>query len=428
METAKVPERQHNWADNITYRAARVHAPRTLEEVQDLVRGSQKVRALGSRHSFNAIADTPADLISLEHFDQVGPIDHARHTVTIAGGVRYGQLCEQLNRAGYALPNLASLPHISVAGASATATHGSGNHNGSLATAVSALEVVTADGSLRIFSREQHGDTFAGMVVALGGLGIVTRLTLDLVPHFEVRQDVYEKLPLNPFADHFDEITSSAYSVSSFMDWRGESINQVWLKRRIADISPTFEPPAEWFGAQRALAKLHPLPGISAINCTEQLGVPGPWYERLPHFRLAFTPSSGEELQSEYLVPRPHAITALHAINGLRDHISPILQISEIRTVAADDLWMSPFYKQDCVAIHFTWQKNWPAVKGVLPLIESALAPFDARPHWGKLFTMPASQLATLYPKLPDFRDLLRTYDPDGKFRNAFLDTYIFGG
>jgi xylitol oxidase len=158
------------------------------------------------------------------------------------------------------------------------------------------------------------------------------------------------------------------------------------------------------------------------------MGIPGPWHERLPHFRVDHTPASGNELQTEYFVPRRHAVAAIQAMVRLRDQLEPVLLISEVRTIAADRLWMSPSCQQAAVGIHFSWKKDWPAVQKLLPVIEEQLAPFQARPHWGKLFTMQPSHLQMVYPKLPDFQELLRTYDPQGKFRNAFLDTYIFGG
>ena len=419
-------EQQRNWAGNYTYSAARLHYPETIEQVQELVSRSNKLKVLGSRHSFNGIADSPEDLISLERLDRVVTLDSERRMVTVDGGVKYGQLCRQLHREGYALHNLASLPHISVAGACATATHGSGDSNGNLATIVSAIELVTADGAVVVLSRDQHGDQFPGAVVGLGGLGVVTKLTLEIVPTFDMRQDLYENLPLAQLEDHFDEIVSSAYSVSLFTDWRNARVNQVWLKRRVTD-GAAFEAQPELFGATRATRPLHPIASLSAENCTEQMGIHGPWHERLPHFRMEFTPSSGEELQTEYFVPRQHAIAAFRAIDRLGEQIAPLLQISEVRTIAADNLWMSPCYKQACVAIHFTWIQDWQAVRKLLPIIEEQLAPLNARPHWGKLFTMPPARLQSLYEKLPDFQQLLRSYDPQGKFRNAFLDTYILG-
>ncbi len=415
-------EKQQNWAGNYIYGAARLHYPKTVADVQELVATCRTVKALGSRHSFNDIADSREDLISLERFDRVCELDRERRTVTVDGGVQYGELCGQLHRAGYALHNLASLPHISVAGACATATHGSGDRNGNLATAVAAMELVTAEGDVVALSREHDGDQFRGAVVGLGGLGVVTKLTLDIVPAFEMQQDVYENLPLARLEDHFDEIVASAYSVSLFTDWRAARFNQVWLKRRLSDGAAVESP---WFGATPATTKRHPIDGVSAQNCTDQLGMPGPWHERLPHFRMEFTPSSGEELQTEYLVPRQHTLAAIRAIDRIREQVAPLLQVSEVRTIAADDVWMSPCFRQACVGIHFTWIQNWPAVSKLLPLIEKALAPFDARPHWGKLFTMEPERLPSLYEKLTDFQRLLRDYDPRGKFRNAFLDRYM---
>lgn len=419
-------ENRRNWAGNYTYSAARWHEPESVEQVQALVRRSQSVKVLGTRHAFNGIADTTDDMLSLARLDPLIVIDAAQHTVTVGGNVRYGHLCEALHRAGFALHNLASLPHISVAGACATATHGSGEHHGNLATVVTALELVTADGEIAALSREHHGDQFDGAVVGLGGLGVITQLTLEIVPAFEMRQDVYEDLPLLNLEDHFDTIQASGYSVSLFTDWASGMFDQVWVKRRVTD-GESFEAEPVFCGATRATGPRHPIAGLSPENCTEQMGIPGPWHERLPHFRMNFTPSSGEELQSEYFVPREYAIAAFHAIDRIRDHVAPLLQISEVRTIAADSLWMSPCYQQDCIAIHFTWHKNWHAVKQVLPVLEEVLAPFNARPHWGKLFTMSPTRLQALYPKLPDFQQLLTSFDAQDKFRNAFLNTCIFG-
>jgi xylitol oxidase len=421
-----MPEKQQNWAGNYTYSAARFHRPETVEQLQELVSRSRKLKALGSRHSFNGIADSTEDLVSLENLPPVIALNRERRTVTVSAGVTYGQLCRRLHAEGYGLPNLASLPHISVAGACATATHGSGDTNGTLSTSVAALELVTANGALVALSRGQHGELFQGAVVHLGGLGVVTRLTLDVAPAFAVRQEVYENLPLAQLESHFEEIVSSAYSVSLFTRWQEERVDQVWLKRLVTD-EATQAPTASFFGATLAPTDRHPIAGLPAEACTAQRGIPGPWHERLPHFRMDHTPSSGEELQSECLVPRRYAVTAIRALARLHQPMAPLLQISEIRTIAADTLWMSPCYQQPCIGLHFTWEKDWPAVRKLLPRIEEQLAPFEARPHWGKLFTMAPTRLRSLYPKLPDFLDLLRTYDPGGKFRNPFLDTYLFG-
>ncbi|MFI6510244.1 FAD-binding protein [Streptosporangium sp. NPDC050855] len=420
--------RPTNWAGNITYGAARFHRPATVERLQELVASSDAIRALGTRHSFNEIADRPGgDLVSLEDLPGTPELDPARGTVTVGAGVRYGELSRWLHGEGYALHNLGSLPHISVAGACATATHGSGDANGNLATAVSGLELVTADGEITVLDRRRDGDRFAGAVVGLGALGVVTRVVLDVVPAFEVRQYVYENLPWASLEEHFEEITSAAYSVSMFTGWNDRVIDQVWVKRRDGGTG-SWEPSPRWLGAVAAPADRHPLPDMSAVNCTAQMGVPGPWYDRLPHFRLGFTPSSGEELQSEYLLPRRYALAALRALDGIRETVAPVLQISEIRTVAADDLWLSPSYGRDVVAVHFTWKQDWPAVRRVLAVVEEALEPFEARPHWGKLFLTPPGRLASLYERLPDFRKLAADLDPAGKFRNPFLNDHLFAG
>jgi alditol oxidase len=417
-----------NWAGNVTFSAERFHHPASVAQLQRIVAGSERVRALGTGHSFNRIADSPGDLVSVASLPKVIQIDPGRTAVTVSAGLRYGELAGRLNEAGWALRNLGSLPHISVAGACATGTHGSGDANGNLATAVSALQMVTADGDIVTLSREHDRDDFAGAVVALGALGIVTSLTLDLVPAFGVRQYVYERLGMDQLDEHLAGIFASAYSVSLFTRWQDAQISQAWLKRLAGPDDSAAPAPPRWLGATLAEGPRHPVPGMPPENCTQQLGVPGPWHERLPHFRLEFTPSSGAELQSEYLVPREHAIDALAAMDSIRDLVAPVLQISEIRTVAADELWLSPSYRRPSVAIHFTWIKDTGAVLPVLTAIEDQLAPLRARPHWGKLFSMSPAVVRGLYQRLPDFQRLRDRYDPAGKFGNEMTDAVFRPG
>ncbi|HEY1951082.1 MAG TPA: FAD-binding protein [Bryobacteraceae bacterium] len=419
-------KRSTNWAGNYTYGARELHTPKTVEDVRKIVESSEKVTALGTRHSFNGIADNTANQISLQHLDQM-LLDTKSRTVTVGAGVKYGDVAPYLDGHGYALHNLASLPHISVAGACATATHGSGDGNGNLATAVSGLEIVTADGEVVTLSRERDGERFLGAVVSLGGLGVVTKLTLDVQPAFAMRQTVYENLSLSHLEHHFDEIFSSGDSVSLFTDWQNHRATQVWIKQRVQLGAPSHMAP-DFFGAKLAARKLHPLPGQLVENCTDQLGIPGPWYERMPHFRMDFIPSGGEELQTEYFVPRAKAYQAILAVEQLRDEIGPHLFVTELRTVASDDLWLSPCYKRAAMTIHFTWKPEWPAVKELLPRIEAQLAPFDPRPHWAKLFALPPARVQAGYEKLDDFKALLKQYDPTGKFRNEFLNTNLYNG
>ncbi|HEU5404147.1 MAG TPA: D-arabinono-1,4-lactone oxidase, partial [Terriglobales bacterium] len=383
-----------------------------------------KFKVLGTRHCFNRIADSRDEFLSVRPMSNVVEIDAKAHTVTVSAGASYGQLSPYLESNGFALHNLASLPHISVAGACTTATHGSGEKNGNLSTAVRALEMVTPDGEVVTLSRKD-GETFNGAVVGLGALGVITKVTLDIQPTYKMAQFVYLDLPMKALAENFDAIQSSAYSVSLFTDWEKHRINEVWLKCRM-DAAPKFQDKPEFFGAKRATRNVHPIIELSEENCTEQMGVPGPWYERLPHFRMGFTPSVGKELQSEYFVPRKHAVEAILATEKLHEQVSPHLMITEIRAIAADDLWMSPCYKQPSVTIHFTWKQDWSAIRRLLPIIEKELASFEVRPHWGKLFTVSPQTLRSRYEKMPEFVNLARKFDPKGKLRNEYLNTNIF--
>jgi len=420
------PEKLTNWAGNIEYTTDNVYGATSVEDVQRFVRAHNKFKTLGTRHCFNRIADSTTQLLTTPFASGDPALDENARTISVGPGVRYGTIAPILETKGFALHNLASLPHISVAGACTTATHGSGVKNGNLATAVAALDIVSAAGDVVKLSRKDNPDIFPGAVVSLGALGVITKVTLNIQPTFQVQQYVYENLPLVEMKNHFDEIMSAAYSVSLFTDWQKQRINEVWLKYRMEPGKPVKAAP-EFFGAKLATKNLHPIAELSAENCTEQMGVPGPWYDRLPHFKMGFTPSAGKELQSEYFVPRKNAVDAILAVEKLHQQVSPHLMITEIRTIKADDLCVSPAYKQDSVAIHFTWKPEWPEVSKLLPIIERELAPFKPRPHWGKLFTVPPEQLQLRYEKLPEFIALAKKFDPSGKFRNAFLNTNIFG-
>lgn len=406
-----------NWAGNLKYSADSIVIPESATEVREVVLANPKNKALGSRHSFSAIANTDGVLISTEYLNRILSLDPERRTVTVEPGVRYGDLARFLHSHGFAVANLASLPHISVAGACATATHGSGLGNGALSTAVASMHFVDGNGHLIRLARGEEG--FGGAVVHLGALGIVTELTLDVVPTFEVAQTVHTDLPLSDLETRLEEIMSVAYSVSLFTDWRGPTINQVWVKRRVGDEI------RELHGAAASAGALHPIGSMPPDYCTEQGGVAGAWHDRLPHFRMEFTPSCGEELQSEFIVPLSSGFEAIRAIMRLRDRIAPHLLISEIRAVAADDHWLSPFFGRDSLAIHFTWCKEWDAVLELLPAIEEALAPFEARPHWGKLFSIEGETLRNRYPRWDDFVALAERFDPNRKFRNSFLDALL---
>ena len=389
------------------------------------MREHDSVKALGGRHSFSEVADTRGAMVSLARFDTVSDVDRTAGTVEVGAGVKYAELCPRLQRQGFAVANLASLPHIVVAGACSTATHGSGT--GNLATQVAALQFVNGRGELVTLSEEANRDEFRGAVVGLGAIGVLTRVTLRVVPAFDVRQWVWENMPLPQFTGHFDEIMNAGYSVSAFTTWRDDQVSEVWVKRR-ADAGD-WSPGRSWLGASPAPRDRHPIVAMDPRACTPQMGVAGPAWERLPHFRPDSPPSSrGRERHSEYFLRRQDAVPAIQGLYGIGGQIARALQISEIRTVSEDALWMSTAYGRDTVALHFTWTDNDADVAAAMPVVEAALDRFGPRPHWGKMHARTQAQVAARYDRLGDFRDLCRRHDPDGKFANDYLRRSVFGG
>jgi xylitol oxidase len=410
-----------NWAGNITYSTDKLYDASSLSDVKKIITKQQRIKVLGTRHCFNDIADSKDNFISLLPMHEITEVNSVAQTVTLHAGMKYGELAPLLNAKGFALHNLASLPHISVAGACITGTHGSGVHNKNLSAAVTAFEFMDADGNMHALSKQKDGEKFRALMVNLGALGVLTSVTLQVQPTYNMKQFVFQHLSFDAMKENFEAIMSAGYSVSLFTDWI-KDINEVWVKQKTSEQTVL----NEFFGAHAAIKNLHPIVELPAENCTEQMGVPGVWYERLPHFKMGFTPSSGKELQAEYFVPHVHAVEAIMAVSKLGPQISPHLFISEIRTIDADDLWMSPCYKQPCVAIHFTWKQEWDAVKKLLPVIEKTLSPYNVKPHWGKLFTITGKQLHDKYDKMTEFIMLLKEYDEKGKFRNDFLNRNIF--
>jgi xylitol oxidase len=418
-----------NWSANYAYRAREIARPRSVSELQELVKqatDAAPVRALGTRHTFNDVVDPgeTGTLISLAELPAMIEIDSERRIATVAAALRYGDVAIALEAQGWALHNLASLPHISVAGAVATATHGSGSRNGNLSTRVAALTFV--DGSGELITLRRGDADFDGAVVSFGSLGIVTEVELDIVPSFQIAQTVYLGVPYERVSEALD----LAYSVSVFTDWSAGSINQLWVKATHPSDEDgagiRIETAVRRLGATPALHKVHPIPGVDAAATTAQFGEPGPWNERLQHFRLDFQPSAGEEIQSEFLLPRRHVPAAIEAVRSLSEKITSLLLISEIRAIAADALWLSTAYSggddewaDGAVAFHFTWKRDQAAVEAATALLEAALAPFSARPHWGKVYT-DAARVRSLYPRFADFAALVAKYDPRGVFRNAY--------
>ncbi|MGN6743551.1 MAG: FAD-binding protein [Amnibacterium sp.] len=412
-----------NWSNTYEYTAPRIEAPATVDELRRIVAGIDRVRPLGSRHSFNGIADTPGTLVDMTALPVEVSIDADARTATVTGGTRYGVLAAALDEAGFALHNMGSLPHISVAGATATGTHGSGVGNGNLSTAVRGLELVTPDGELRRVTADDP--ELAGSVVALGMLGPAVRVTLAIEPRYLVRQDTYRGMSWDTLLGSFREVAGGAYSISVFTNWVEHDVEQLWVKRRVDTEDAQVDD--EYYGAIRDREERPELvPGVTD-NLTRR-GVVVPWHFGLPHFRLDTPPSAGDEIQSEYFVSIDDAGRALAAVRALGDRIAPHLVVTELRTMTGDDLWLSPASGRDSLAIHFTFRNEPDEVFALLPAIEEALAPFAPRPHWGKLNRVDPAGFATAYPRLGDQRGLVLRHDPDGKFRNEYLDRVLGQG
>ena len=420
----KSPVTRYNWAKNLKYSTNNLLEPSDKQQLKQHILKYDRIRPLGTAHCFNHIADSKFNQVSIRSFDRVVQINQNEQTASVDAGASYGQVCKILDQNGFALPNLASLPHISVAGAMATATHGSGVKNGNLGSAVSAIEFIDAQGESQFLSKTKDDEIFNGIITHLGCLGVITSIQLDLQPRFEVKQWVYQHLPVPNLLDNFKEIMSGGYSVSLFTDYQQDTVNQVWVKSKVDSEGAVVD--LDYFGASLASRNLHPITELSATNCTEQMGVAGPWYDRLPHFKMEFTPSSGKELQSEFFVPLDKAPEAFEVISSLKEALKPVLMISEIRAIAADNQWMSPFYKQDSIAFHFTWEQDKQGVEKVLPLIQNGLEPFGVKPHWGKVFSISPDRIQSMYPELPRFKQVVARYDPKGKFRNEFLNKLLY--
>ncbi|CAN2182724.1 FAD linked oxidase, N-terminal [Candidatus Nanopelagicaceae bacterium] len=406
-----------NWSGTVTFQDSHTHSPATVDELAKIVAKEGKIRARGSAHCFNAIADTSAASVTFENMSQEIVIDKDRAIVTVPAGMKYGELAVALHDRGWALHNMASLPHISVAGAIATATHGSGVGNGNLATAVRGLEVILADGNIK--SVTSQDPDFAGFVVGLGLVGIVSKVDLAIEPTFNVEQTVYRGMSRETYAANLDEIMSLAYSVSYFTTWAAAGGGEVWTKYRSGAKAP-----AGLFEAYPATSNRHPLPGLNPEPCTEQMAVSGPWHLRLPHFKMKFTPSAGDEIQSEFFVDRKDAPAAIAALEKIAPQINEILWVTEIRAIAADNLWMSPHYQRDSIGIHFTWKKV-DAVYEFVKVVEAVLAPFKYRPHLGKVFLASPEYLKSVMPRLDDYMKLVQQIDPTNKFGNTFTNNLL---
>ncbi len=403
-----------NWSENFTFEAAEVQQPVGVEALQEIISASPRAKAVGTRHCFNRIADSPDGvLIDTSQLELAVTVDHDAMTATVPAGWSYSRLVDALEAEGVALPNLASLPHISIAGATATGTHGSGDGNQVLSAVISGIELVDGEGELRTIGRD-HPDLKA-LSVGLGAFGVFTRLTLDVEPSFQVQSAYYHDTSWQMILENLDEVFASAYSVNLHAKYGATDVMGIWSKYRL-DGTESIELDNEAWGMTRN-------PGQLEAGKHTLLNTPGPWSMRLAHFLPEGAPSAeGDELQSEYYVDRRHGVDAINALRALGSEIDPHLRATEIRTVASDDIWLSPCYQRETLSLGFTWQKHVDDVPALLPRIEEALAPFEARPHWGKLYSHDRAALLELWEHFDDALTLAESYDPNGTFHNPYLD------
>ena len=406
-----------NWAGNVLYSAEDVREPQSMDELQQAVAAATQARAMGSGHSFNDLIDCSETLISTRSLPLTIQVDSERAEVEVPAAATYAELGSRLHALAWALPNMGSLPHISIAGACATGTHGSGVGNGCLASAVMGLELVRADGEL-VTARLGDPD-FPGMVVSLGSLGIVTRLWLGLMPTYDIAQDVLLDVPSSVVEQEGVALLSSAWSVSLFTTFGDPSkVDSVWRKSRVETAPDSL---GTW-GGRPAEGPVHPIMGLDASAATEQLGRPGPWHERLPHFRADLRPSVGDELQSEFFVPLSAIGEVWPRLVAESPTFADALQVMELRTVAEDELWLSPFHHRQTLAVHATWASDPALAVPALTELERVLAPYDPRPHWGKVFrSADAASIAASYPELPRFSELADRLDPERCFANDYV-------
>lgn len=401
-----------NWSRNVEFQDLAYLQPSSLQELQEVIRENERIRVRGTAHCFNQIADTSAVSVNLSHMPEVIEIDGRVPSVTVSAGMTFGQLAPRLNQEGWALSNLASLPHISIAGSVATGTHGSGITNQNLANQILSLHVVLEDGTLKKISKGE--ELFDPLVVGLGLGVVVYKYEMKIEKTFNIRQVIYEEISRIELQRDFDSIMSSAYSVSYFTDWSNLGRGNLWCKFRASEIIPD-----SIAGSKKANQKYHPIPSFNPEACTDQLEIPGPWHERLPHFKLEFTPSAGDEIQSEFFLDIKDASDAISALEKIASEIYPLLWISEIRTIAADNLWLSGSYHRTTAAIHFTWKRS-DAIYPLIKKIETLLSQFAYRPHWGKAFFARPDYLKRVFPQVDEFKKVIMGLDPSQKFSNSF--------
>jgi L-gulono-1,4-lactone dehydrogenase len=424
-----------NWAGTAAAEPARRYLPRTAESIADAVKEAGSagltVRALGSGHSFTPAAATSGAALDLSGWTGIVTADAESGLVTVRSGTTIRALNAALDVLGLAMPNLGDIDAQTIAGAICTGTHGTGARLGGLATQVEALELVLADGSLVSCSATRHPEMFAAARVGLGALGVISTVTLRCVPAFTLAADE-RPMPLAEVTARFEEFAADNDHFEFYWFPYGRNA----LVKRNNRVAPGGRGMPAWrrfweydvmenaaFGALcrtgRAVpALIRPLNRLAAATLSERS------YSDSSH-RVFVTPRRVRFVESEYAVPRESVLDVLAELRRAVGRLaSPVMFPVEVRVAASDDIWLSTGYgrRTAYVAIH---QYVGLPYQEYFRVFESIAAAVDGRPHWGKLHTLDAGRLASLYPRFADFLRVRDQADPERRFTNPYLDQVL---
>lgn len=429
--------RTSNWSGTVAWDDCEVLEPTTIGELQSIIAYSPKVRVIGSAHSFTPLVRSSGrvkpTLLSLRHIPRTWSLDEKKKTVTVDAATTYSELCHALDKTGFALPNTSSLSHFQIAGAIATATHGSsGSRNGrltrsGLADTVVGLEIVGPDGTIRNVNKGHP--QFSSSVVSLGMVGVVTRVTLSLVDDYDVIQRVYGKWPPTPtgtlsaFLSSLPKTIAQFDSFSAFVKWNvddfGLLIGRKQVPRGATDSASTTDP--------RLITG--PIQGFLGQGDFATTGV-GRWCDKMFLWKNNGSPFvSQPELQIAHFVPFRDVERALHATRKVVSTWGDEVLYCELRAVRGDEHLLSPYSADAPKPDSFSISHSLDARLGVEKVrqraseLESVLRPYQVRPHWGKLTAMTASDLKEAYGlKLKRFQEVQQQVDPNRKFTNDYLE------
>lgn len=409
-----------NWSGSVQSQPSRFASPRTEDELATIVRGAAKVRVVGAGHSFMPLCATPGVLLNLADLDSPVEIAADNASAWVPAGWSLQRLTAALWERGYSLPNQGDINPQSMAGATATGTHGTGAELGSLSTFARAFRLVLADGSIVECSTEQRPELFEAQRLSLGLLGVATRIRVDILPAYHLEERV-ERVPFAAAIENFENVARTHRHAEFFVfpyadevimktlhpaaeprDFREPSASDETIFRFCCDV--TAAAPAVARVLQRQLMKL-----IRPSRRT------GPAYRIFPSERTV----SFEEM--EYEMPRAAGLDTLQeAIAWVRKRKLPVAFPFEFRWVAGDDIWLSPFNQGPgaSISMHQYSRMEW---RKLLAAAEPIFRGNGGRPHWAKRHTLTTRDVFALYPMAERFCKVRAQFDPAAKFANAHL-------